>query len=192
VLRSGALPAPVKFEETRTVGASLGRDSIINGAIACVIGFLAVALFVIFYYKKSGFYANLALLLNVLFILSTMIAFGSTMTLPGLAGIVLTVGMAVDANVLINERIREELRSGKTTRAAVEAGYNRAFWTIFDANVTTAITSFVLLSYGSGPIQGFAITLLIGLAWSMFTAIVVTRLLFDRVVTKHKPLTLSI
>ncbi len=192
VLRAGALPAPVKFEEIRTVGATLGADSIEKGKQAIIISFVAVIIFMVIYYKLSGVFATIALLLNMLFIIAALVGFQATVTLPGLAGIVLTIGMAVDANVIINERIREELRMGKTPRSAVETGYARAFWTIFDANITTAIAAFVLWSYGSGPVQGFAITLLIGIAASMFTAIVVTRLLMDYVLTKFKPKTLSI
>jgi len=192
VLRAGALPAPVKFEEIRQIGASLGADSIEQGKNAIIASSIAVIAFMIFYYKLAGVFASIAVVLNVLFILACMAAFQATLTLPGLAGIALTIGMAVDANVIINERVREELRMGKTPRSAVETGYARAFWTIFDSNITTAISGFVLWSYGSGPIQGFAITMLIGLASSMYTAIVVARLLQDWILIKFKPQSLSI
>ena len=192
VLRAGALPAPVNFQEIRTVGATLGADSIMKGERAIAISGLITIVFMMIYYNLAGVFATVALLLNILFILAALVGFQATVTLPGLAGIALTIGMAVDANVIINERIREELRLGKTPRSAVDTGYAKAFWTIFDANITTAIAAFVLWSYGSGPIQGFAITLLIGIAASMFTAIVVTRLLTDYVIVKFKPKSLSI
>lgn len=192
VLRAGALPAPVKIEEVRSVGPTLGSDSIEAGKLAFIIGVLAVVLFMGIYYRLTGWFANTAVVLNVLFMLAIMAAFGATLTMPGLAGFVLTIGMAVDANVLINERIREEMRLGKTPKPAVEMGYGRAFWTIFDSNITTALTGFVLWTYGTGPIKGFAVTLLIGLACSMFTAIVVTRLIFDAVLSKRDVKELSI
>ncbi len=192
VLRAGALPAPVKFEETRTVGPTLGHDSIESGKTSILIGFVLVVIFMIIYYNMSGLIANLALFLNLLFIMAVMAGFGATLTLPGLAGIVLTIGMAVDANVIIYERVREELRIGKTPKAAVDSGYSKAFWTIFDANITTALAGFVLWSYGTGPVKGFAVTLLVGIACSMFTAIVVTRLVFDGINQKSNKQTLSI
>ncbi len=192
VLRSGALPAPVKMLEERTVGPSLGRDSINQGLMAALVGGLAVFLFMLVYYRLSGLAADVAVVLNVVIIMAVMVLMQATLTLPGIAGIILTIGMAVDANVLINERIREELRLGKSTSAAVEAGYARATVTIFDANLTTVIAALVLYQFGTGPIKGFAVTLTIGLASSMFTAIVVTRLIFDYVLTKYRPKTLSI
>lgn len=179
VLRSGALPAPVSVLEERTVGASLGPELIRKGSLAAVVGLGLVIAFMAFYYKKSGLIADVALLLNGLLILAALAVFGATLTLPGIAGFVLTLGMAVDANVLINERIREELRAGRTAKAAVDLGYGKAFWTIFDANVTTLIAGVILLQYGTGPVRGFAVTLIIGLLASMFTAIVVTRVLVD-------------
>lgn len=192
VLRAGALPAPVKIEEVRSVGPTLGADSIHDGVLSLIIGSIAVVLFMGVYYRLSGWYANTALVLNVLFVLAFLALFGSTLTLPGLAGLVLTIGIAVDANVLINERIREEMRHGKTSTAAVDAGYRHAFWTIFDSHVTTALTGFVLWTYGTGPIKGFAIVLLIGIACSLFTAIVVTRLIEDGVLAVRGNKTLSI
>lgn len=192
VLRAGALPAPVRFEENRTVGPTLGKDSIESGKLSIAVGFIIVVIFMVVYYRASGLIANLALVLNLLFIMAVMAGFGATLTLPGLAGIVLTIGMAVDANVIIYERIREELRIGKTPRAAIEAGYSKAFSTIFDANITTAIAAFVLWSYGTGPVKGFAVTLLVGIACSMFTAIFVTRLVFELITEKKNIEALSI
>lgn len=186
VLRAGALPAPVRFEAVSVVGPTLGADSIEKGKMAALVGTVLVVLFMVFYYRFSGLFANAALVLNVLFIMAVLAAFEGTLTMPGIAGIVLTIGMAVDANVLINERIREELRIGKTPKAAVETGYGKAFWTIFDSNLTTALSGFVMWSYGTGPVKGFAVTLLLGIASSMFTAIVVTRLIFDYVTSKKR------
>jgi preprotein translocase subunit SecD len=179
VLRSGALPAPVKILEERTVGPSLGQDSINQGLTSMVVGFVLVVLFILVYYKWSGLVADLALLLNLILICGALAAFQATLTLPGIAGIILTIGMAVDANVLIFERIREELRLGKTPAAAVDAGYGKATLTILDANITTLIAALVLFQFGTGPIRGFAVTLSIGIASSMFTAIFFTRLIFD-------------
>ncbi len=178
VLRAGALPAPVEIIEERTVGPSLGADSIRLGVQAAMIGMILVILFMIMYYKFSGLIANLALLLNVIFIMAALAGLGATLTLPGIAGIILTIGMAVDANVLIFERIREELRAGKTVLSAIDSGYSRAFRTILDANITTLITAAVLWKFGTGPIKGFAVTLSIGILASMFTAIVITRVIF--------------
>jgi preprotein translocase subunit SecD len=179
VLKAGALPAPVKIIGETTVGPSLGRDSIIAGTYSAILGLLLVIIFMAFYYKLSGLIADLALILNIVFIMAIMAYFHATLTLPGIAGIILTIGMAVDANVLIFERIREELEKGKTVRAAIDVGYGKAFITIVDANVTTFIAGLVLYTYGSGPIQGFALTLMIGILSSLFTAIVVTRAIFD-------------
>ncbi len=192
VLRAGALPAPVKFEETRFVGPTLGNDSIASGKLSMIIGFSLVMIFMLVYYRMAGVFANLALMLNVLFIMAAMAGFEATLTLPGIAGIVLTIGMAVDANVIIYERLREEQRIGKTPIACIESGYDKAFWTIFDAQVTTMIAGFVLWSYGTGPVKGFAVTLIIGIISSMFTAIVVSRAFFEYVTMKFKPQTLSV
>ena len=192
VLRSGALPAPVRILEERTVGPSLGRDSINKGLISALVGGILVFVFVLVYYRLSGLAADLALVLNMVLILGALAAFGATLTLPGIAGIILTIGMAVDANVIIFERIREELRRGLTVRAAIDEGYSRATLTILDANVTTLIAALVLFQFGTGPIKGFAVTLTIGLASSMFTAIVVTRLIFDYVIHRYRPKSLSI
>ncbi len=179
VLRAGALPANVIPIEDRTIGPSLGKESIEKGKNAIIIGLIIVAVFMIIYYKLAGLVADFALTLNIIFILSILAGFHATLTLPGLAGIVLTVGMAVDANVLIFQRIREELRSGKTVRAAIDTGYSRAFSAIIDSNLTTLIVAIVLLQFGTGPIKGFALTLSIGIISSMFTALVVTRAIFN-------------
>ena len=179
VLRAGALPAPVKILEERTVGPSLGRDSIEQGRNSMVIGGLVVVGFMILYYGLSGLIANVALLLNILFIMAGLAFFGATLTLPGIAGIILTIGMAVDANVLIFERIREELRLGKPSRAAIEGGYAKALVTILDANVTTFIAALVLFQFGTGPVRGFAVTLSIGIIASFVTAVFMTRIIFD-------------
>jgi preprotein translocase subunit SecD len=175
VLKAGALPAPVALGEIRHVGATLGPELIRKGSLAAAVGFLLVVAFMAFYYRKAGLIADLALLINGLLILACLAAFNATLTLPGIAGFVLTLGIAVDANVLINERIREELRHGKSARTAVDQGYDRAFWTIFDSHVTALIAGFVLLFTGTGPIRGFATTLVIGLIASLYTSIVVTR-----------------
>ncbi len=185
VLRSGALPAPLVIEEERTVGPLLGQDSIRKGIAACVVGGFLILFFMAYYYGFSGWVADLALSLNILIILGGLGLFGATLTLPGIAGILLTMGMAVDANVLINERMREELRTGKTLRMAVSQGYDKAFTAILDANVTTLIAAFFLFQFGTGPIRGFAVTLTIGLVASLFTAVVVTRLIFEFVIYKH-------
>jgi len=192
VLRAGALPAPVTILEERTVGPSLGQDSIDKGLWSTVIGGLLVVLFMMVYYKLSGLVANFALLLNVIILFGTLAAFRATLTLPGIAGIVLVIGMAVDANVLIFERIREEMRTGKTPRAAIEAGYGKAFLTILDSNVTTLIAALFLFGFGTGPVKGFAVTLTIGIVASMFTAIFVTRIIFDYFVWNRKIQTISV
>ena len=179
VLRAGALPAQLDFLEQRVVGPSLGQDSIQKGARAAIIGSLAVFLFVSFYYRVSGLIAVFSLLLNVLFVLACLVGLEATLTLPGIAGIALTVGIAVDSNVVIYERIREELRQGKRAHGAVEAGFQKAFRTILDANVTNAAAAVVLLLYGTGPIKGFAVTLLIGIVTTLFTAVFVCRVIFD-------------
>lgn len=185
VLRAGALPADVYIVEDRTVGPSLGRDSVEQGKNAAAIGLAIVIVFMVIYYGFSGLVADFALVLNLVFVMAILAAFQGTLTLPGIAGIILTIGMAVDANVLILERIREELRSGKTVRAAIENGYARAVQTIVDANVTTIITAIVLYQYGTGPIKGFALTLMIGIVSSMFTAIFVTRTIYDAIVSRQ-------
>ncbi|MCO4770898.1 MAG: protein translocase subunit SecD [Deltaproteobacteria bacterium] len=179
VLRAGALPAPIEILHNRTVGKTLGDDGIRSGRLAATLALLLVLGFMLVYYRASGFVANLAVCLNIAFILALLAGFGATLTLPGIAGIILTMGMAVDANVIIFERIREELFAGKSVRAAIAAGYDKATWTILDANITTFITGAVLYSYGSGPIKGFAVTLMVGIITSVFTALVVTRLIFD-------------
>ncbi|MDH7515562.1 MAG: protein translocase subunit SecD [Bacteroidota bacterium] len=179
VLKAGALPAPVEIIEERTVGPSLGEDSIRKGTNSFLIGALAVLLFMVFYYRFAGMTADIAVVFNIVFILGILAAFHATLTLPGIAGMLLTVGMAVDANVLINERIREESETGKTLRAAIDAGYSRAMPAIIDSNITTLITCFILYQLGSGPVQGFALTLMIGLLCSLFTAIVMTRVIME-------------
>ncbi|HHM24063.1 MAG TPA: protein translocase subunit SecD [Bacteroidetes bacterium] len=186
VLRAGALPAPVHIIEERTVGPSLGADSIRKGTQSAIIGLIIVVLFMIFYYRLGGVIADVALIMNLIIILAVLAGFHFTLTLPGVAGIILTIGMAVDANVLIFERIREELRAGKTVRAAIDTGYSRAFSAILDANVTTLITAVVLYQFGTGPIRGFALTLSIGILTSMFTALVVTRVIFDYLTSKFQ------
>ncbi len=192
VLRAGALPVDVVPVEDRTVGPSLGRDSIEQGKKAAAIGMALVIVFMVFYYGLSGLVANLALVLNLLFVLAVLAGFRGTLTLPGIAGIILTIGMAVDANVLIFERIREELRTGKTLRPAVENGYDRALLTIVDANLTTVITAVVLYQFGTGPIKGFALTLMIGIISSMFTALFVTRTIFNYVIQRWQLTSISI
>lgn len=192
VLRAGALPAPVKVLEERTVGPSLGRDSIEMGFKSMIIGGLLVIFFMALYYRLSGVIADLVLFLNIFLIMAGLAFFGATLTLPGIAGIVLTIGMAVDANVLIFERIREESRLGKTSRAAVEAGFARAVVTIIDANITTLIAALVLFQFGTGPVRGFAVTLSIGILTSLFTAIFVSRIIFDYLYVQRKMKKLSI
>lgn len=179
VLKSGSLPARLQKEFEIRVGADLGEDSVTRGAKAFVYGLTGVILFMLIYYRGSGLIAVFALVLNMVLILAAMAMFGATLTLPGIAGIVLTIGMAVDANVIVFERIRDYLREGYTARAAIESGYDRAFTTIFDAQLTTAIAGIVLFQYGSGPIRGFAVTLLIGIATSIFTGVFCSRLFFD-------------
>ncbi|GMV44315.1 MAG: protein translocase subunit SecD [Myxococcales bacterium] len=192
VLNHGAYKAPVHKVHDHAVGPSLGRDSIRSGSFALIVGSVLVVIFMVVYYRRAGWIANLALLLNVLFILAILISFNAAMTLPGMAGLVLTIGMAVDANVLIFERIREELRGGRSPKASVDAGYEKAFWTIFDANVTTALAGIILLNYTSGPIYGFAVVLLTGIVCSVFTAVYVTRTVFDFILERKRVTTLSI
>jgi preprotein translocase subunit SecD len=192
VLRAGALPAPVNILEERTVGPSLGADSIRKGLISMLIGGILVVLFMVVYYKGAGVIADVALILNIILIAGGLAAAGATLTLPGIAGIILTIGMAVDANVIIFERIREELALGRTVRAAVDAGFKRATLTILDANVTTLIAAIVLFQFGTGPIKGFAVTLSLGVIASLFTALVLSRLVFDYILGSRKVKTLSI
>jgi SecD/SecF fusion protein len=192
VLRAGALPAPVNIIEERTVGPTLGRDSIVSGTYAAIGGFIFVMLFMLLYYRASGLLACAALILNLVIILAALAKLHAALTLPGIAGLILTIGMAIDANVLIFERIREELAKAKTVRSAIEAGYDRAFRTILDANVTTLITAAVLWQFGTGPIKGFATTLSIGIIASMFTALICTRLVYDLITSRRQLRTLSI
>jgi preprotein translocase subunit SecD len=185
VLNAGALPAPVEIVEERTVGPSLGQQSIQAGLTSVLVGLLIVALFMILYYRTGGVVADLALFLNLIIILGILAGFNATLTLPGIAGIVLTIGMAVDANVLIFERIREEQKAGKTLVASIEAGYSRALSAILDANITTFFVGAILYSFGVGPVRGFAVTLMAGILSSMFTAIIVTRVVFDYMVKER-------
>jgi preprotein translocase subunit SecD len=178
VLRAGSLPVPVAIEEERLVGPALGADSIASGVRAAVVVVIVVALFAAGYYRLSGVYAGVSLIANLVLIVGVMSLFEATLTLPGLAGMVLTVATAIDGNILIFERIREELRAGKTPRAAIGTGFSKVFWAIMDANITTLITALVLYEYGTGPIKGFAVTTSIGLVTSVFAALVITRLLF--------------
>jgi len=179
ILLSGALPAPLDIVEERTVGATLGEESIQAGFYSTIIGLIIVAIFMMVYYRAGGAIADLALMLNIIFILGILAAFKATLTLPGIAGIVLTIGMAVDANVLIFDRIREEQRAGKTIRAAIEGGYSNAMSAIMDANITTFFVGIILYSFGVGPIKGFAVTLMAGIVASLFSAIVITRVIVD-------------
>jgi preprotein translocase subunit SecD len=178
VLRAGALSVPVVIEEERSVGPALGQDSIVSGTRASAMGLFLVLLFCAAYYRLSGLYASVALLFNLVCLIGVMSLFEATLTLPGIAGLVLTVGMAVDANVIIFERIREELRAGKTARTAVAVGFQKATWTVLDANITTLITALILFEFGTGPIKGFAVTLSVGILTSVFAALVVTRTAF--------------
>lgn len=192
VLRAGALPAPVNIIEERTVGPSLGRDSIREGIRAGLLGGILVLIFIVIYYRASGILALIALVLNLLFLFAALAGLRGTLTLPGIAGIVLTIGMAVDANVLVFERIREELRTGKTVSQSVRAGYARALTTILDANITTLISAVVLFQFGTGPIRGFAITLMIGIIANIYTAVFVTRMFFDMIMSRRRLESLSI
>ena len=192
VLRAGALPAPVSIAEERTVGPSLGHDSVRAGALAAGLGFALTLAFMCVYYKWSGALACAAMLLNLVIELAILAYLRATITLPGVAGLILTIGMSVDANVLIFERMREELAKGKTLRATIQAGYDRAFSAILDSNVTTLITALVLWQFGTGPIKGFATTLSIGIIVSMFTALVCTRVVYDLVTSRRHVTTLSV
>lgn len=191
VLKAGALPAPVDIIEERIVGPSLGQDSVSAGLNSALIGFFLVALFMIFYYRKAGTIAAGVLVFTVLFILGVLAGFSATLTLPGIAGIILTIGMAVDANVLIFERIREELSTGKTVKASIDGGYEKALSAIIDSNITTFFTAIILYQFGSGPVQGFALTLMIGIASTLFSALVISRLVFDFMVTKAVKITIG-
>ena len=186
VLKSGALPAPVDIVEQRTVGPSLGAASIQAGLNSVLVGLLLVALFMIFYYRTAGIIADIALIINIIFIFGILAGFSATLTLPGIAGIVLTIGMAVDANVLIFERVREEKGTGKTLKAAIDGGYSKALSAIFDANITTFFVGAILYSFGVGPIKGFAVTLMAGILASMFSAIIITRLIVDYMVIDRR------
>ncbi|NUN69097.1 MAG: protein translocase subunit SecD [Bacteroidetes bacterium] len=179
ILKAGALPAPVEIMEQRSVGPSLGEDSIAAGTNSFLMALGLIVFFMITYYRTGGMVADVALFINTLFVFAILAAFGGTLTLPGIAGIVLTIGMAVDANVLVFERIREELATHKTLRASIDAGYDKAFSAIFDSNITTLFTGIVLYQFGTGPIQGFALTLMMGVTANLFTAIVITRVVFD-------------
>lgn len=191
VLKAGALPAPVDIIEERTVGPSLGEDSINKGFTSVLIGYILVGLFMIFYYRKAGTVSAAALIFTILFILGVLAGFNATLTLPGIAGIILTIGMAVDANVLIFERIREEMATGKTIKASIDSGYSRAYSAIIDSNITTFFTGIILYQFGTGPIQGFALTLMIGIASSLFSALVISRLIYDLAVSKNIPVTVG-
>ena len=179
LLRAGALAAPMYFVEERTVGPSLGKENIARGVSSVQVGLAMVLIFMVVYYRLFGLVANVALTFNLLLLLAVMSVMGATLTLPGIAGIVLTVGMAVDANVLIFARIREELASGLNPQQAIHSGYDKAFLTIFDANITTLIVALILFAVGTGPVKGFAVTLSIGIITSMFTAIVLTRAMIN-------------
>ncbi|MFB3041444.1 MAG: protein translocase subunit SecD, partial [Candidatus Poribacteria bacterium] len=192
ILKAGAFPVGVKIAEERTVGPTLGQESIDNGIKAAVIGLGCVVIFIIIYYKWSGAIAIVALVFNLLIILGALAGFGAALTLPGIAGLILTIGIAVDANVLIFERIREELRTGKTVWSSIINGYQKAFWTILDANLTTLLTAMVLYHFGTGPIKGFAVTLGIGILASMFTALVFTREMYGWIIGSRDVKTLSI
>ena len=186
VLRSGALPAPISPSNEQRIGPSLGKDAIAEGGKGALAGLLLVLSFMVIYYSRAGMIANIAVLFNMVLQVAALAIAGASMTLPGIAGLVLTVGIAVDANVLINERIREELRNGKSTRAAVDVGYDKAFSAILDGHVTTMLSGLILMQYGTGPIKGFAVTLFIGVLVSLFTGVVVTRLMFDWAVRHRK------
>jgi preprotein translocase subunit SecD len=192
VLRSGALPAPVKILEQRTVGPSLGQDSIHKGILSILLSGIVVAIFMVIYYQYSGLVADSALILNVILTMATLALFRATLTLPGIAGLVLTIGMAVDSNILINERIKEELRIGKTIRMGIDQGYHRAFTAIFDSHVAALISGVILYEFGTGPVRGFAVTLCIGLLANLFTAVFVTRLIYDFITLKFAIKRLSI
>jgi len=179
VLRAGALPASIKYLEERTVGPSLGADSIREGVRASIISLLAVMIFLVVYYRLAGVNAVLALILNLVILLAALAYFQATLTRPGIAGVILTIGMGVDSNVLVFERIREELRAGKANASAVDLGFERAFLTIIDTHVTTVVSAFFLFMFGTGPVRGFAVTLVIGLIANLFTSVYVSRTIFN-------------
>jgi preprotein translocase subunit SecD len=185
VLRSGALPAPLRKTFETQVGPTMGRDAVDKAKFSMIIGAVAVVLFMIIYYRLSGVIAVVAMLINMLFMIAILAAFEASLTLPGIAGLVLTIGMAVDANIIIYERIREELRMGKSVRTAVDTGFGRAFWTVFDAHVTNFVAGVVLYSYGSGPIRGFAVTLLVGIVTNLFTSYWLSHWMFDALVGRR-------
>jgi SecD/SecF fusion protein len=191
VLKAGALPAPVDIIEERTVGPSLGEDSINKGLTSVTLGYLLVGIFMIIYYRRAGTIAAASLIFTILFILGVLAGFNATLTLPGIAGIILTIGMAVDANVLIFERIREEMATGKTIKASIDSGFARAYSAIIDSNITTFFTGIILYQFGTGPIQGFALTLMIGIAASLFSALVVARVIMDVMVSKNITVTVG-
>ena len=191
-MRAGALPTPVKIIEERIVGPSLGTDSISKGTQAVVFGLMVVLFFMIVYYRLAGLVANFAMIWNILLVLAVLASLQATLTLPGIAGLILTVGMSIDANVIIFERIREELRKGKTPKASIDSGYDRAITTIIDANVTTLIASLVLYQFGTGPIKGFATVLFWGILISMFTAVYITRTILNTYTSRKTPIKLSI
>jgi preprotein translocase subunit SecD len=188
-LKTGALPAGIKYEQERTIGPSLGADSIREGIYAAIAGLVAVIFVMLVYYKKSGVNAVLALLLNTVLLMAALSYFGATLTLPGIAGVILTIGMAVDSNVLIFERIREELRTGKSIPAAVDAGFGKAWWTIVDTHVTTIVSCLFLFLFGTGPVKGFAVTLVIGLLANVFTAVFVSKVIFDWELSSRRQVT---
>lgn len=192
VLKAGALPAPLKMLQNVTVGPSLGEDSIQAGTMAGIIGTVVVVIFMIVYYRLSGVIADFALILNILLLFGAMASLNATLTLPGIAGVILAIGMAVDSNVLMFERIRDELRTGKTPRSAVDSGYHKAFWTIFDSHVTTLITAMVLFQFGTGPIKGFAVTLSLGVLINLYTALIGTKTVFDLINSSRDVKKLSI
>ena len=185
-LRSGALPAGIKYLEERTVGPSLGADSIRAGVRAALVGMIAVMVFMLFYYKFAGINADLGLFLNLVILLGFLGFSGATLTLPGIAGVILTIGMGVDSNVLIFERIREELRHGKTPPQAVDQGFKHAWVTIVDTHVTTIVSAIILFLFGTGPVRGFAVTLSFGLAANLFTSVFVSRVIFDAILNRHQ------
>ena len=192
VLRNGALPAPLKLIEERTVGPSLGRDSIYSGSVSFIVGSALVFLFMAFYYRGGGLITDFGLLLNVLLLLGAYALFGFTLTLPGIAGIVLTVGMSVDANILILERMREELLAGKSARGAIEAGYDRAWSAILDSNVTLFLSGVIMFQFGTGPIRGFAVTLCLGIVTTLITSVFATRVVYDWLVSQRRLATISV
>ncbi|MBI4228886.1 MAG: protein translocase subunit SecD [Deltaproteobacteria bacterium] len=192
VLRSGALPVPVSVEQERTVGPSLGRDSIEKGKLSMIVGAALVVIFMIVFYRFQGVIANISLALNMLFIMGFLSAFGVTLTLPGIAGLVLTLGMAVDGNIIIFERIKEEIKVGKSPLAAIDAGYSRSLWTVLDANITTLLTGLILFWFGTGPIKGFAATLSIGIISTVFTNVIVARMITNFFYAEKRAAALSI